>query len=38
MKGYSRSREDFRERLVKKYFIPYQEKMEEKEIIGCLGT
>ena len=30
MKGYSRSREDFRERLVKKYFIPYQIKMEEE--------
>ena len=38
MKGYSRSREDFRERLLEKYFIPYQKKMEEKEIIGCLGT
>lgn len=37
MKGYSRSREDFRERLVKKYFIPYQEKMEEIIENGCLG-
>lgn len=37
MKGYSWSREDFRERLVKKYFIPYQKKMEEENIVGCLG-